>query len=78
MLFGNSDLDAAAPIIMAIKLATAPSNPATTSKQGKLRSVGVAFADTISRDIGVADFVDNELFSNLEVRLCLLFLITFP
>lgn len=63
LLFANSDF-VSAPIVMAVKLAT---TPVSESVHAKLRSVGVAFADTTSREIGMADFVDNELFSNLEV-----------
>ncbi|KAF8962360.1 DNA mismatch repair protein [Flammula alnicola] len=63
LLFVNSDF-VSAPIVMAIKLATAPAD--ALSSQARLRSVGVAFADTTSREIGVSDFVDNDLFSNLE------------
>jgi hypothetical protein len=33
----------------------------------KTKSVGVAFADTSVRQIGVVQFVDNDLFSNVEV-----------
>ncbi|KAH9477925.1 DNA mismatch repair protein msh-2 [Psilocybe cubensis] len=62
LLFVNSDF-VSAPIVMAIKLATAPLAESTHTK---VRSVGVAFADTTSREIGVSDFIDNELFSNLE------------
>ena len=50
---------------MAIKLATAPIDVQSTS--AKLRSVGAAFADTTTREIAVADFIDTDLFSNLEV-----------
>lgn len=64
LLFANSDLGSA-PIVMAIKLATGPLTESTSKT--KLKSVGVAFADTTSRELGVSDFVDNELFSNLEV-----------
>lgn len=49
---------------MAIKLASAPA-----ASGAKLRTVGVAFADTSVRQLGVADFVDNDLFSNIEVCL---------
>ncbi|CAA7268499.1 unnamed protein product [Cyclocybe aegerita] len=59
LLFMNSDI-ISSPIVMAIKLATAPMDSA------RLRSVGVAFADTTGREIGVSDFIDNDLFSNLE------------
>ncbi|PPQ85022.1 hypothetical protein CVT25_010411 [Psilocybe cyanescens] len=62
LLFANSDF-VSAPIVMAVKLATAPLAESTHTK---VRSVGVAFADTTSREIGMSDFIDNELFSNLE------------
>ena len=64
LLFDNSD-SVSAPIVMAVKLASAPLD--ASGSQTKLRSVGVAFADTMTRELGVADFVDNDLFSNLEV-----------
>ena len=66
LLFVDSDL-LAAPIVMAIKLASAPTAPGSTGP--KLKTVGVAFADTSVRQLGVADFVDNDLFSNVEVLL---------
>lgn len=50
----------AAPILIAIKVAT----------REKTKVVGVAFADASVRQIGVAEFVDNDLFSNTEVLLC--------
>jgi DNA mismatch repair protein MSH2 len=53
----NTDL-LAAPIIIAIKVAT----------KDKVKQVGVAFADASVREIGVAEFVDNDLFSNTEVN----------
>ncbi|KAG5637197.1 hypothetical protein H0H81_005410 [Sphagnurus paluster] len=56
LLFVDSDI-LSAPIVMAIKIA---------SSGGKLKTVGVAFADTSVRQLGVADFVDNDLFSNTE------------
>lgn len=34
----------------------------------RTKSVGVAFADTSVREIGVAEFVDSDMFSNVEVR----------
>lgn len=67
LLFGDTDC-VTSPIIMAIKLASARTGDA--SPHGKVRSVGVAFADTTSRELGVSDFIDNELFSNLEVGSC--------
>ncbi|KDR73457.1 hypothetical protein GALMADRAFT_100108 [Galerina marginata CBS 339.88] len=63
LLFVNSDF-VSSPIVMAIKIATAPVSE--SSSQAKLKSVGVAFADTTSRELGVSDFIDNDLFSNLE------------
>ncbi|KAG6917777.1 hypothetical protein DXG01_001182 [Tephrocybe rancida] len=60
LLFNDSDL-LSAPIVMAIKLASAPAGSGS-----KLKTVGVAFADTSVRRLGVADFVDNDLFSNTE------------
>ena len=49
---------------MAIKLATTAAD--ALSSNARLRSVGVAFADTTVHEIGVSDFIDNDLFSNLE------------
>lgn len=46
-----------APVIMSMKV----------SAKDKAKVVGVAFADTSIREIGVAEFVDNDLFSNTEV-----------
>ena len=66
LLFGHSDL-VAAPVVIAIKLANATSSLVKGGNCGKARSVGVAFADTTLRELGVSDFVDTELFSNLEV-----------
>ena len=66
LLFGHSDL-VAAPVIVAIKLANAASNSVSGGHSGKVMSVGVAYADTTIRELGVSDFIDTELFSNLEV-----------
>ncbi|KAF8531333.1 DNA mismatch repair protein MSH2 [Gautieria morchelliformis] len=55
LLFVNMDL-LAAPIIIAIKVTT----------KDKTKQVGVAFADASVREIGVAEFADNDLFSNTE------------
>lgn len=30
--------------------------------------VGVSYADASVKEIGVAEFIDNDLYSNLEVR----------
>jgi len=59
LLFVTSDL-LSAPIVMAIKVASAPG-----TKGSKL--IGVAFADTSTRQLGVSEFADNDLFSNTEV-----------
>jgi len=49
---------------MAIKIA---STAAAAGDKAKVKTVGIAFADTSVRELGVADFVDNDLFSNTEV-----------
>ena len=51
---------------MSVKLANAAAGQAST----KVKALGVAFADTSRRELGVADFVDTDLYSNLEVRVC--------
>jgi DNA mismatch repair protein MSH2 len=63
-LFDNFD-SVSAPTVMAIKLAMAPLD--ASGSETKLRSVGVAFADTMTCKLRVVDFMDNDLFSNLEV-----------
>jgi hypothetical protein len=64
LLFVNTDMTSA-PIVMAIKIAS------TSAPQGaakaKTKAIGVAFADTSLRELGVSDFPDNDLFSNTEV-----------
>ncbi|KAI0746952.1 DNA mismatch repair protein [Daedaleopsis nitida] len=62
LLFVNTDI-VSAPMMMAVKIANAPALPGSTAKT---KSVGVAFADSSTRELGVADFVDNDLFSNTE------------
>jgi DNA mismatch repair protein MSH2 len=64
LLFVGSEELTSAPIVMAIKIQTVA---ASAGGQGKLKAVGIAFADTSIRELGVADFVDNEIFSNTEV-----------
>ncbi|KAH7916001.1 DNA mismatch repair protein [Hygrophoropsis aurantiaca] len=59
LLFANSDV-LAAPIVMAIKIAS------SSADKAKTKTIGVAFADTSIRQLGVADFADNDLFSNTE------------
>ncbi|KAG9311644.1 DNA mismatch repair protein [Chiua virens] len=58
LLFTNSDV-LSAPIVIAIKIAS-------TGEKTKTKSVSVAYADTSVREIGVAEFADNDLFSNAE------------
>ncbi|KAJ2912918.1 hypothetical protein MD484_g7501, partial [Candolleomyces efflorescens] len=61
LLFSSNDLTSA-PIVMSVKLANAAAGQASS----KVKALGVAFADTSRRELGVADFVDTELYSNLE------------
>lgn len=56
LLFAHTDM-LAAPVILALKL----------SVKENIKTVGVAFADTSRQDMGVSEFVDNDLFSNTEV-----------
>lgn len=60
LLFSNSDV-LSAPIVIAIKVATS-----SGADKAKTKSVSVAYADTSVRELGVAEFVDNDLFSNTE------------
>ncbi|THH01168.1 hypothetical protein EW026_g1487 [Hermanssonia centrifuga] len=62
LLFGNADITSA-PVVMAIKVG---STSAGGSSNIKTKTIGIAFADTSVRELGVADFVDNDLFSNTE------------
>ncbi|KAI0342296.1 DNA mismatch repair protein [Trametopsis cervina] len=64
MLFGNTDI-MSAPIVMSIMIASTPAAPGSSSN-ARTKTVGVAFADTSTRELGVADFVDNDCFSNTE------------
>ena len=47
----------AAPIILAIKV---------SAKASEARNVGVCFADASVRELGVSEFLDNDLYSNFE------------
>ncbi|KAK7924417.1 DNA mismatch repair protein msh-2 [Apiospora marii] len=49
-----------APMIMAVKI---------TAKASEARSVGVCFADASVRELGVSEFLDNDLYSNFEALL---------
>jgi DNA mismatch repair protein MSH2 len=53
-LGGQSD---GAPIILAVKV---------SSKASEARNVGVCFADASVRELGVSEFLDNDLYSNFE------------
>lgn len=46
-----------APVVAAIKIST---------KAGEVPQIGVCFADASVRELGVSEFADNELYSNLE------------
>lgn len=54
---GGLAMDATAPIILSVKVST---------KAGEGRSVGVCFADASVRELGVSEFLDNDIFSNFE------------
>ncbi|KAI0058620.1 DNA mismatch repair protein [Artomyces pyxidatus] len=64
LLFVTNDIFSA-PMVMAVKIANTPTVPGATSK-ARNKTVGIAFADTSIRQLGVADFVDNDSFSNTE------------
>ncbi|KAA1473044.1 DNA mismatch repair protein [Dentipellis sp. KUC8613] len=64
LLFSDTDV-LTAPMVMAIKIASTPSVPGAPAKD-KNKTVGIAFADASTRELGVSDFVDNDLFSNTE------------
>ena len=53
---GGNTVDAA-PIILAVKV---------TAKAAEARNVGVCFADASVRELGVSEFLDNDLYSNFE------------
>ncbi|KAL5514499.1 hypothetical protein ACEPAG_2588 [Sanghuangporus baumii] len=63
LLFVNTDL-LSAPIVMAVKIGA--SSTIAGPSNAKSKTVGVAFADTSVREIGVSEFVDSDLFSNVE------------
>ncbi|XP_006463889.1 hypothetical protein AGABI2DRAFT_187339 [Agaricus bisporus var. bisporus H97] len=63
LLFVNSDI-LSAPVVMAIQLANVPVS--ATGVKSSHKAIGVAFADTSVRELGVADFIDNDIFSNTE------------
>lgn len=76
LLFSSSD-NLSSPLVMAIKLSTSSAaSGAIAGGKGmgaasSGRVVGVAFADASSRQLGVSEFLDDEMFSNTEVSLWL-------
>ena len=50
----------AAPVILAVKI---------SAKATEARAVGVCFADASARELGVSEFLDNDLYSNFEALL---------
>lgn len=50
----------AAPVILAVKI---------SAKATEARTVGVCFADASVRELGVSEFIDNDLYSNFEALL---------
>jgi DNA mismatch repair protein MSH2 len=53
---GGGTVDSA-PIILAVKI---------SAKTSEVRHVGVCFADASVRELGVSEFVDNDIYSNFE------------
>ncbi|EOO01996.1 putative dna mismatch repair protein msh-2 protein [Phaeoacremonium minimum UCRPA7] len=49
-----------APMILAVKI---------TAKASEARNIGVCFADASVRELGVSEFLDNDLYSNFEALL---------
>ena len=49
-----------APMILAVKI---------SAKASEARTVGVCFADASVRELGVSEFLDNDLYSNFEAML---------
>ncbi|KAG1800485.1 DNA mismatch repair protein MutS [Suillus plorans] len=60
LLFVSSDVTSA-PIVLAVKVSSS-----SVTNKAKTKSIGIVFADTSVREFGVADCIDNDLFSNLE------------
>ncbi|KAL5335715.1 muts domain V-domain-containing protein [Aspergillus crustosus] len=54
---GAMDASSTAPIILAVKI---------SAKAGEARGVGVCFADASVRELGVSEFLDNDVYSNFE------------
>lgn len=58
LIFANTDIKSA-PIVLAIRI----------SKIDNIRTIGTAYADASVRQIGISQFAETDLFSNLEVSL---------
>ncbi|CAG8589386.1 13980_t:CDS:2, partial [Acaulospora colombiana] len=56
LIFANTDITSA-PIVLAIRV----------SKLDNVKTIGTAFADTSIRKLGISQFAETELFSNIEV-----------
>jgi DNA mismatch repair protein MSH2 len=63
LLFVNTDMTSA-PIVLAIRVTTG--GPAAGAGKARTKKVGVAFADTTARRLGVSDYVDSDVFANTE------------
>ncbi|KAJ0424075.1 muts domain V-domain-containing protein [Aspergillus carlsbadensis] len=54
---GLVGMESGAPIILAVKI---------SAKAGEARNIGVCFADASVRELGVSEFLDNDVYSNFE------------
>ncbi|CEL07906.1 Putative DNA mismatch repair protein msh-2 [Aspergillus calidoustus] len=54
---GLAGMESGAPIILAVKI---------SAKAGEARNIGVCFADASVRELGVSEFLDNDVYSNFE------------
>ena len=54
---GDASQGDGAPIMLAVRV---------SAKAGEARNVGVCFADASVRELGVSEFLDNDLYSNFE------------
>jgi hypothetical protein len=56
-MLGSMDMTSS-PVVLSVKLQV----------KGDQKLVGVAFADASIREIGVSEFIDNDVYSNFEVH----------
>ncbi|KAL2803377.1 muts domain V-domain-containing protein [Aspergillus granulosus] len=54
---GLAGMESGAPVILAVKI---------SARAGEARNVGVCFADASVRELGVSEFLDNDVYSNFE------------